>query len=91
MSEKAVAPLCRRGSAAAPATEKLLYLLLRDNTDSNNAGLTIRQNELARTLGVSPGTDTKNMRRLIEQSHIYIVPTYNSDGGRSANKYILRR
>jgi DNA-binding MarR family transcriptional regulator len=79
------------GSVAAPATAKLLYLLLRDNTGSNNAGLTIRRNELARTLGVSPGTVTKNMHRLMEQGHIYIVPTYNSDGGRSANKYILRR
>lgn len=78
------------GSVAAPATAKLLYLLLRDNA-GNDAGLTVRRNELARTLGVSPGTVTRNMRRLMEQGHIYIVPTYNSDGGRSANKYILRR
>lgn len=78
------------GKIEAPATAKLLYLLLRDNV-GNDAGLTIRRNELARTLGVSPGTITKNMRRLMEQSHIYIVPTYNSDGGQSANKYILRR
>lgn len=78
------------GFVAAPATAKLLYLLLRDNVGSD-AGLTIRRNELARTLGVSPGTVTKNMRRLMKQGHIYIVPTYNSDGGRSANKYILRR
>lgn len=78
------------GSVAAPATAKLLYLLLRDNA-GNDAGLTVRRNELARTLGVSPGTVTRNMRRLMEQGHIYIVPTYNGDGGRSANKYILRR
>ena len=78
------------GSVEAPATAKLLYLLLRDSA-GKDAGLTIRRRELAQTLGVSPGTVAKNMRRLMEQGHIYIVPTYNSDGGRSANKYILRR
>lgn len=78
------------GSVAAPATAKLLYLLLRDNA-GKNAELIICRNELARTLGVSPHTIAKNMRRLMEQGYIYIVPTYNSDGGRSANKYILRR
>lgn len=78
------------GSVSAPATAKLLYLLLRDNV-GKSAGLTIRKDELARTLGVSPRTVAKNMRRLMEQGYIYIVPTYNSDGGRSANKYILRR
>ncbi|MDD4493673.1 MAG: helix-turn-helix domain-containing protein [Eubacteriales bacterium] len=75
---------------AAPATAKLLYLFLRDNVDKYGE-LTIRKNDLARTLGVSPCTISKNMRRLEEQGYIYIVPTYNNDGGRSANKYILRR
>lgn len=78
------------GPIMAPATAKLLYLLLRDNV-GKAAELTIRRNELAKTLGVSPRTIAKNMHRLMEQGYIYIVPTYNSDGGRSANKYILRR
>lgn len=78
------------GTVAAPATAKLLYLLLRDNA-GKNAELTICKKKLAQTLGVSPRTIAKNMHRLMEQGYIYIVPTYNSDGGRSANKYILRR
>lgn|GEM_PF-6619063 len=38
-------------TVAAPATEKLLYLLLRDNV-GKNADLTICRKELARTLWV---------------------------------------
>lgn len=78
------------GPVEAPATAKLLYLLLRDNV-GKDGGLTIRKDELAQALGVSPRTVSKNMHCLMEQGYIYIVPTYHGDGGRSANKYILRR
>lgn len=78
------------GSIRAPANAKLLYMLLCDSAGKDGS-LTIRKKELARTLGMAPGTVSRNMRRLAWGGYIRICPTYHNDGGQSANQYILWR
>lgn len=71
-----------------PANGKLLYLLMLDNIRHDNS-IKIRRREFADILGISPATVSNNMRRMRKKGLIAITPTYNEDGGRSANKYTL--
>lgn len=67
---------------------KLLYLLLLDTSDADGC-LTIRQRHVGSALGICKGTVSRNLRRLERAGAISITPTFHSDGGRAANKYII--
>ena len=68
---------------------KLLYLILNELTDDNGE-ITIPQRRISDTLQISKGTVSRNLRRLRDVGYIDIYPTYHYDGGRAANKYIVK-
>jgi DNA-binding MarR family transcriptional regulator len=71
-------------------TAKLLYLILIDLADDNGAVI-IPQRKISDALHISKSAVSRNLRRLRDNGYIHIDPIYRSeDGGRSANKYIIR-
>ena len=79
--------LCSEVSATA--TGKLLYLVLNDL--ANNGGeVTIPQRRISDALRISRSAVRRNLRRLERNGAISIFAQYHSDGGRAANKYIVR-
>lgn len=76
--------------AVAPATAKLLLLMLRDITDDRDA-IIVPQRRIAEAIGMSKGTVSRNLRRLERAGIIEIRAIYNIYGGRMPNKYILRK
>ena len=77
------------GEVNATITGKILYLLLNDLSDKNGE-ITIAQRKISRALGVSQATVSRNLRRLRDSDYIHIDSQWNKDGGRSANKYVIR-
>lgn len=77
------------GSLAVPPNGKLIYSLLTDNADENGE-LQISIKEIARSLGISRKAASNNLHYLEKSGFIRTIPQYHSDGGRAANKYIVR-
>jgi DNA-binding MarR family transcriptional regulator len=77
------------GELETTASGKLLYLILLDIADADNA-VTVPQRRINEAIGLSKGTVSRNLRKLEGSGYISITPTYHSDGGRAANKYILK-
>jgi DNA-binding MarR family transcriptional regulator len=78
------------GEVKAGVTGKLLYLMLDELADGNDA-IVIPQRKISDALQISKCAVSRNLRKLKEAGHIEIVPQYRADdGGRSANKYILK-
>lgn len=87
MNKIAKYKLC--GEVTTSISGKLLYLILMDITDENNA-VSIPQRRISEVLGISKGTVSRNLRKLRDGGYINVIPQYHSDGGRAANKYILK-
>ena len=68
---------------------RLLYLVLMDITD-NNGAVVIPQRRISDAIGLAKGTVSRNLRRLRDDGYISVVPQYHDDGGRAANKYIIK-
>ena len=77
------------GMLETTITGKLLYLVL-DELANENGEITIPQRKICEALRISRSAVRRNLHRLEKAGAISIIPTYHSDGGRSANKYILR-
>ena len=70
------------------ATGKLIYLLLTDLADFDGRVI-VSHRKISNTLHISRSSVSRNLRRLERTGAIKIIPTYNCDGGRAANKYII--
>jgi len=68
---------------------RLLYLILMDITDTNGAVI-IPQRRISEAIGLAKGTVSRNLRRLRDDGYISIISQHHSDGGRAANKYVIR-
>lgn len=68
---------------------RLLYLVLMEISDENGA-VTIPQRRISGALGISKSTVSRNFHRLRNDGYISIIPQYHADGGRAANKYVIR-
>jgi hypothetical protein len=68
---------------------RLLYLILMDITDTNGAVI-IPQRRISEAIGLTKGTVSRNLRKLRDSGYIGVIPQYHSDGGRAANKYIIK-
>jgi DNA-binding MarR family transcriptional regulator len=77
------------GERNTTVSGKLLYLFLLDVVDAEG-GIMIPQRRISETLGISKGTASRNLRKLRNSGYIGIVPQFHEDGGRAANKYILK-
>lgn len=77
------------GGLNTTVSGKLLYLVLLDIIDTDNRTV-VSQRRISEALGISKGTVSRNLRRLRDSGYIDALPQYHSDGGRAANKYILR-
>jgi len=78
------------GEIDATTTGKLLYLVL-DDLANKNGEIVIPQRKISDALHLSKGTVSRNLRRLHDGGYIDIQAQYRSDdGGRAANKYIVR-
>jgi DNA-binding MarR family transcriptional regulator len=78
------------GAVESTVTAKLLYLILNDIA-GRNGEVIIPQRKISNALGISKGAVSRNLRRLEKIGAIAVVAQYHSDGGRAANKYILRK
>ncbi len=87
MNKIAKYKLC--GEVTTSISGKLLYLILMDITDENNT-VSIPQRRISEVLDISKGTVSRNLRKLRDGGYINIIPQYHGDGGRAANKYILK-
>lgn len=77
------------GSLAVPPNGKLIYSLLTDNADENGE-LQISIKEIGRSIGISRRAVSNNLHCLGKSGFIRAIPQYHPDGGRAANKYIVR-
>jgi biotin operon repressor len=78
------------GEVDVTITGKLLYLILNELADDNGE-IIIPQKKICKTLNISRSAVSRNLRRLRDGKYIHIDPIYRSDdGGRAANKYIIR-
>lgn len=77
------------GEVDATVTGKLLYLVL-DKLANRNGEVIISQRKISDALHISKGSVSRNLRRLQDGGYIDVFPQYHSDGGRAANKYILK-
>jgi DNA-binding MarR family transcriptional regulator len=77
------------GELKTTVSGKLLYLILLDITDADNA-VVVPQRRISEAIGLSKGTVSRNLRKLREGGYINVIAQYHSDGGRAANKYILK-
>ena len=68
---------------------KLLFLIL-DELANKNGEIIISQRKISDVLKINKSTVRRNLRRLEKGGYIDIYPTYHSDGGRAANKYIVK-
>ena len=79
------------GEVDAGITGKLLYLVL-DGIANKNGEAVIPQRKISDALHISKSAVSRNLRRLESGGYISIHPQYRSDdGGRAANKYVLRK
>ena len=77
------------GNIKTTSTGKLIYLVLDEIADRNEA-VVIPQRKICDTLQISRSAVSRNLRRLERAGAISIITMYHSDGGRAANKYLLR-
>ena len=77
------------GEIDATVTGKLLYIILNELANRNGEVI-IPQRKISDALHISKGTVSRNLRRLRDGGYIDVHPTYHSDGGRAANKYIVK-
>jgi hypothetical protein len=77
------------GMIDTSVTGKLLYLMLDELSDENGE-IIISQRKIYDALHISRSAVSRNLRRLRRAGAINIIPTYHSDGGRSANKYFVK-
>ena len=77
------------GDVDTTITGKLLYLIL-DDLGGNSGEIIIPQRKISDALHISKGTVSRNLRRLQDGGYIGIQAQYRSDGGRVANKYIMK-
>ena len=77
------------GIIDATVTGKLLYLMLDELSDENGE-IIIPQRKICDALHISRSAVSRNLRRLRRAGAISIIPTYHSDGGRGANKYVVK-
>lgn len=77
------------GEVNTSISGKLLYLILMDITDENNA-VSIPQRRISESLRIAKSTVSRNMHRLRDAGYIEIVAQYNDYGGRAPNEYILK-
>ncbi len=77
------------GDIDTTVTGKLLYLIL-DELANRNGEIIIPQRKISEALHISKGTVSRNLCRLRDGGYIDVYPTYHSDGGRAANKYIVK-
>ena len=77
------------GEVKTTVSGKLLYLVL-DELANKNGEITISQRKISEALHISKGTVGKNLRRLRDGGYIDVYPQYHNDGGRAANKYIVK-
>jgi len=77
------------GEINTTITGKLLYLVL-DDLANRDGEVTIAQRKISGALGISQSTVSNNLCRLRDNGFISIRSQFNSDGGRSVNKYIVR-
>ena len=78
------------GATESTVTGKLLYFMLNEIVNRNGE-IIISQRKISGTLGISRSAVSRNLRRLEKSGAIIVVAQYHSDGGRAANKYILRK
>jgi IS30 family transposase len=77
------------GDIDTTVTGKLLYHILNEISGKKDE-ITISQRKISDALHISKGTVSRNLRRLRDGGYIEVYSTYNSEGGRSANKYIIK-
>jgi biotin operon repressor len=68
---------------------KLLYLILLDACGAESAAI-IPQRRISETIGLSRDTIRRNLKKLRDSGYINIIEQYHNDGGRAANKYVLK-
>jgi len=69
-------------------TGKLLYLVMDAIADEDGV-VVISHRKIGNTLGISRSAVSRNLHRLEDEGAVTIMPRFNEDGGRSANKYIV--
>jgi len=78
------------GGIKTTVTGKLLYLVLNEITNANGE-IVIPQRKICDALHISRSAVSRNLHRLRDNGYIDIQAQYRSDdGGRSANKYIIK-
>ena len=77
------------GMIKTTVTGKLIYLVL-DDLVGDSGEVVIPQRRLCDALRLSRSAVSRNLRRLESAGAIIIIPQYHSDGGRSANKYVVK-
>jgi DNA-binding MarR family transcriptional regulator len=77
------------GDVDSGVTGKLLYLIMNELADRNGE-IVISQRKLSEALHISKSAVSRNLRKLRDGGYIEIRETYHSDGGRAANKYIVK-
>ena len=89
ISEKKLAKYKLCGRVNSTATGKLLYLMLDEIVDRNNE-IIVPQRKISETLRVPKSTVSRNLRRLRDDGYIEIRARYRDEGGRDANKYVMK-
>ena len=69
---------------------KLIYLFLDELTFWSNGEAILPQRIICNTLRLSRSAVRRNLHRLAKIGAIKIIPLYYEDGGRKANKYVVR-
>jgi transcription initiation factor IIE alpha subunit len=87
MSKLAKYKIC--GEVDTTTTGKLLYLIL-DELANRSGEIVIPQKKISNALRISKSTVRRNLRRLRDGGYIDIHPQHHNDGGRAANKYIMK-
>ena len=77
------------GEIDTTITGKLLYMLL-DELANKRGEIIIPQRRISDALHISKSTVSRNLRRLHDGGYIEIYKQHHSDGGRAANKYVIK-
>jgi DNA-binding Lrp family transcriptional regulator len=77
------------GEVDTTITGKLLYLMLEELSDPCGT-IVIPHRKISDTLRISKGTVSRNLRRLRDGGYIEIYARYHAEGGRAANKYVVK-
>ena len=77
------------GDLKTTITGKLLFSVL-DELANQNEEIIIPQKKISKALRISKSTVSRTLHRLEDIGVIGIIPQYHNDGGRAANKYVLK-